>query len=172
MSQYTPNFDKSKLEVKLSPFEESIYRAMRGEGFLLRDMLTLAGPLGTKGVSKEWLEREFHNCTIFYGKKFCAKAEYRIVCNRGHNGKGEWSAHVVWKNEVPKHVEEMVLWWNKRFGKDRAKLSTHAQSLRYWVKNMGEPDAFTKDGPHNRTLVEPEVTVDPLVWRNQSERND
>lgn len=136
--------------VSLTPGEEATYAALKKMGYKDSHMLTLAAPLKGYRVNEDWFRKAIHTMMRDYFRQYGEHPQWMVVINRGWSGKGEWSAHIVWKNERPRKMKFFLSWWNKRFGSERAMLSTHTQCLRYVVKNMGQPDARTHDGVHNR----------------------
>lgn len=140
--------------VTLDPTGEDIWVAMKQQGYLPGNMLTLAGPLPGHGpdinVTSEWYRDTFHDCGKAFFDVYNHFPQYELVMTRGWDGNGKWSCHVVWKNEYPSDLKWLVDWWNNRFGTSRCVLSPHDHGLRYWVKNMLEPDARTHGGVYNR----------------------
>jgi hypothetical protein len=149
MSSWRNLFEKGYI-VELDPKQEAIYRALVESGYEDSHMVTLAAPLKGYRVNEEWFRKAIHHMCRDYFRQYDEHPEWLVVINRGWSGTGEWSAHLVWKNGIPKKLKFFLSWWNKRFGSDRAMLSSHSQCLRYVVKNMSQPDARTHEGVHNR----------------------
>ena len=149
------NYCKPITIVVLDSAEEEICKALGDSGFLGDFMLTLLVPLGDSGSG--WDESMFKKVVgsmmRAYYKKYSVMLQYQMVMNRGYFGSGNLSCHIVWKHELPLKPKFLCDWWEKRFGIDRAKVSWHSEGLRYFCKNMGQQDAMTHDGPHNRALV-------------------
>lgn len=139
--------------VSLSLAEEEVTEALAASGFLTSMMLTLTTPLGNNGgmyYDESWFRAAIGLLMRAYYKQYGVMLEYQIVMNRGYMGTGRVSAHVVWKEVLPEHTWFLANWWNAKYGVDRASVSEHTQCLRYFVKNMSQPNALTHDGPHNR----------------------
>lgn len=153
------NLKKNKHTVLLSPAEEKVTEALADSGFLTSMLLTLAIPLRTSrngdrgNYDESWFRAAIGLLMREYYQEYGVMLQYQIVMNRGYIGTGNLSAHVVWKNVLPSHISFLVNRWNSMYGVNRAKVSTHTQCLRYYVKNMSQPDALTHDGPHNRAGV-------------------
>ncbi len=148
---------KNNHMVSLSPGEEDVTEALAASGFLTSMMITLSTPLGnTPGYwyDESWFRAAIGLLMRAYYKEYGEMLQYQIVMNRGYMGTGRVSAHVVWKERLPEHTEFLANWWNAKYGVDRASVSEHTQCLRYFVKNMSQPNALTHDGPHNR-VAEP-----------------
>lgn len=140
---------KTEYTVQLTPLGEEIYKAMKQQGFLDDNMITLAGPLDGTPVQSEWFVKAFHASCARHLRDWSSWPQYEMVMNRGYSGFCNWSAHVVWKNEEP-HIQYLLDDWNDQWGSLRAVLSPHGEGLRYYVKNMLEPDARTHAGVYNR----------------------
>jgi hypothetical protein len=140
---------KTEYTVQLCPLGEEIYKAMKQHGFLDDNMITLAGPLDGSEVSSEWFRDRFHEHCERHLRDRASWPQYEMVMNRGYSGFGKWSSHVVWKNVTP-DLQYVLDDWNDRYGSLRAVLSPHSEGLRYYVKNMLEPDARTHAGVYNR----------------------
>lgn len=136
--------------VELDDEQEKLYRALVSTGFTDSHMLTLAGPKDGGGVGPEWFRSTFHEMCAAYYRQYDERPQWIMTCNRGWSGTGQWTAHVTWKNEVPRKLKFMLKWWNGRFGSWKCILSVHRGGLRYNVKNMGQPDARTYEGRFNR----------------------
>jgi hypothetical protein len=130
----------------------NIAKALEESGFLGDLMLTLAAPLGVAGCDENWFKKAVGKMMQASFKKYGISVQFQMVINRGVAGTGARSAHLIWKNELPKKVKFLESWWNRRFGCDRAHVSYHDRGIQYFVKNMGEPGALTHDGPHNKTV--------------------
>jgi hypothetical protein len=148
---------KNNHKVILSPSEEKVTEALAASGFLAGMMMTLATPLGDgahKGYHDEsWFRAAVGLLMRDYYTQYGVMLQYQVVMNHGWAGKGKLSGHIIWKNELPEHTAFLVNLWNSKYGVDRAVMSPHSQGLRYYVKNMSQPNALTHDGPHNRTAV-------------------
>lgn len=149
---------KNNHKVTLSLAEEEVTEALAASGFLATLMLTLAVPLGkvqTLGSSydEQWFRAAVGLLMRAYYKEYGVMLQYQIVMNRGYMGTGRVSAHIVWKEVLPEHTAFLANWWNAKYGVDRASVSEHTQCLRYYVKNMSQPNALTHDGPHNRVAT-------------------
>jgi hypothetical protein len=137
-------------EVVLDATQKETLAALVLLGYLVSHMVTFAVPLKGYRRNNEWLKDAITVMMTAYFKRYHVHPQWTMVMNRGWHGNGDWSAHVVWKNEIPEHMVFFTSWWNKRFGSYRAKVSTHDDCLAYYVKNMGQPDAHTYEGPYNR----------------------
>jgi hypothetical protein len=144
---------KNNHKVILSPAEEKVTEALAASGFLAGMMMTLSLPLGKGNFDEQWFRAAVGLLMRDYYTQYGVMLQYQIVMNHGWAGTGKLSAHIVWKNELPEHAGFLVSRWNKKYGVDRAVMSPHSQGLRYYVKNMSQPNALTHDGPHNRTAV-------------------
>ena len=139
--------------VELTDDEEDIYVALVGSGHLDSHMLTLAAPGDGKRRPPEWFRKNWHNlCSVYRMEHADERPQWHMTLNYGWRGTGQLSAHVTWVNEIPLDLEWMVDRWNKVFGTKRAVLSPHSNGLRYAVKNMGQPEALTFSGVHNRRI--------------------
>jgi hypothetical protein len=138
--------------VQLEDDEEILYSALSGSGHLDSHMVTLAAPGDGNPRPPEWFRKNFHNLCAVYHREYDERPQWHMTLNCGYFGNGQWSAHVTWVNEVPRGVEWIVARWNEVFGTKRAVLSPHSNGLRYAVKNMGQPDARTYSGVHNRRM--------------------
>ena len=130
--------------------EQETLDALVSMGYLTGHMLTIAIPLEGPRRNDDWLKSAVYAMMKAYYRRYHTHPQWLLVLNRGYDGKGEWSGHIVWKNEVPAKLKFFTWWWNKRFGSLRAENSAHPNCLAYFVKNMSQPDARTHDGPYNR----------------------
>jgi hypothetical protein len=136
--------------VVLDAKEQEMLAALIAMGYCVDRMVTIAIPLKGPRRNDDWLKSAVYAMMRAYHRLYDEHPEWLLVLNRGCDGKGEWSGHIVWKNNPPKKLKFFTSWWNKRFGSLRAVSSHHDNCLAYAVVNMMQPDARTHDGPYNR----------------------
>jgi hypothetical protein len=136
--------------VTLGTKEQETLTALIEMGYVTDHMLTIAIPLQGPRRNDDWLKSAVYAMMAAYHRRYHEHPQWLLVLNRGTDGLGEWSGHIVWKNKIPAKLKFFTWWWNKRFGSLRAVTSHHDNCLAYAAKNMAQPDARTHDGPYNR----------------------
>lgn len=135
--------------VQLDDKQQETLAALVSMGYKLSHMLTLTGPVGGSRINDAWFRRAVTAMMAAYYKHYHVHPQWMLVINRGWDGKGEWSAHIVWKNVVPAKMKFFTWWWNKRFGALSAVMSPHTSGLAYFVVNMSQPESYTDEGAFN-----------------------